>query len=103
MQQRDYIERMIQQVAAAIAAVLGAAAAGRDEDAERDLAQAWSALGVRRADVLLLDGSTVRALLGVRTEMAARLIETQASLEQTRGDSVAASRLRARAATLRGN
>jgi hypothetical protein len=100
VQQRDYIERLIERIAAAIAAILGAAAAGRFEDAERDLDGAWSALGLRRSDVLRLDDGTVRALLGAKTELAARLLDAQASVEEARGAHALAVALRARSASL---
>jgi len=101
VQQRDYIERMVQQLAGAIATILGAASAGRFEEAERDLDRAWSGLGLRRTDVLRLDDDTVCALLGAKTELAVRLLEAQSSVEEARGAREAAAALRARAMTLR--
>jgi hypothetical protein len=102
MQQRDYIERMIAQIAAAIAAILGAAAAGRFEEAERGLDEAWAALGVRRGDARRLDDGTVRAMLGGKAELGARLLEAEAEVEEGRGAGGKAAGLRESAAGLRG-
>jgi hypothetical protein len=101
MQRQDYIERLIAQIAAAIAAVLGAASAGRFEEAERDLEQAWRALGLRRADAMRLDDDTVRALLGAKTGLAARLFDAQAAVAEARGAKAEAAASRARAENLR--
>jgi hypothetical protein len=97
MQQRDYIDRMIQQIATAIAAVLGRVAKGEIVEAERDLDAAWSSLGVRRCDLLRLDDATVRVMLGPKSELAARLAVAQASLEEARGAIAEAETLRRRA------
>ncbi len=101
MQQRDYVERMIQQLAEAIANILGKVASGQHAEAERDLDAAWSSLGMRRRDVFRLDDGSVRALLGAKSELGARLAETQASLEEARGATSAARALRVRAAAWR--
>ena len=91
MQRQDYIERMIQQVARAIAAALGFAEAGDAERAKEDLRSTWTSfVGVRREDLARVDATTARALLGDRRELALRLLEAEAKL----GDDEAA-RLRA--------
>jgi len=101
MQQRDYIERMIHQIAAAIAAMLGKVAKGELLEAERDLDAAWSSLGLRRRDVLRLDDTTVRVMLGPKSELAAQLAVAEASFEEARGARSAAETLRERAARWR--
>ena len=101
MQSRDYIERLIQQMAAFIARIVGAAQKGDAQEAEEALEAAWGALGLRRRDALRLDDATVRMLLGAKTALAADLFEAQASLEETRGASALADELRTRAAALR--
>jgi hypothetical protein len=100
VQQRDYIERLIERIAAAIAAILDAATAGAFAEAERDLDGAWTALGVRRSDVLRLEDGTVRSLLGAKTALAARLLDAQAAVEEARGLHALAAALRARSASL---
>jgi len=101
VQQRDYIERMIQQIAAFIAAALGKVARGELAEAQRDLDVAWSQLGLRLRDVLLLDDATVRAMLGPKAELAARLAVAQAIVEEARGATAQAATLRTRAAIWR--
>ncbi len=87
MQQQDYIERMIAQVAAAVRRVLGLAKSGQLEQAERDLAATLSGvLGWRRADVDRLDETTLRALLGGKRVAAAALLEGEAELRRSQGD-----------------
>jgi hypothetical protein len=105
MQSRDYIERLIQQIAAFVARIVGLATGGDSDmaEAERELDAAWSALGVRRGDALRLDDGTLRLLLGPKAALGAQLFEAQATLEEARipGDHPMAEELRRRAAALR--
>jgi hypothetical protein len=101
MQQRDYLERLIQQVAEAVARVLGLAREGRLDDAEQELHRAWSAVvNLRRRDIDRLDDATLRLLLGPKAPLAARLLEAEAAIADARGDAATASALRRRAADL---
>jgi hypothetical protein len=101
MQSRDYIERMLQQIAELVARLFTLVAGGRFDDAERELDAIWaSALGFRRADAERLDDATLRALLGGKATAAARLFEAESKLEEARGNAAAAERLRQRAARL---
>jgi hypothetical protein len=103
MQRRDYLERMIEQLAAAIAQAIGLARAQRAEEAEQVLADAWtSGLGFRRADAARLDDTTLRMLLGAKAEQAAALFDAEAEIAEARGDSSAAARGRLRATAMRG-
>jgi len=87
VQRQDYIERMIQQLAHAIASALGIAQAGDVQRAKEDLRATWSSVvGVRREDLERVDAATAHALLGDRHELAMRLLEAQAHL----GDEAAA-------------
>jgi len=101
MHQRDYIERLIQQIAAFIARIVGAAKNGETEDAELALDAAWSALGLLRKDVMRLDDSTLGMLLGAKASLGADLFDAQASLEESRSNPALADELRNRAASLR--
>jgi hypothetical protein len=101
MQQRDYIERLIQQIAAFIARILGAARSGDVQEAESAMDDAWRTLGLRRNDALLLDDATLRMLLGNKAAVAADLFEAQAAFEEARTNFEAADDLRRRAAVLR--
>jgi hypothetical protein len=103
VQQRDYIERLIAQVAAAIGRSLGLAKSGEADEAERDLAATWSSLlGLRRADVDRLDEATLRALLGDKRLAAAMLLDAEAELKRSQGQAEVAARLASIAAGLRG-
>jgi hypothetical protein len=103
MQRKDYFERLIEQVVAAIAHVLGLARESRFEEAERELDAAWSsAVGFRRKDAMKVDGATLKMLLGAKAELAAKLLEAEAELESARGVKGAAEALRRRALELRG-
>lgn len=100
MQQRDYIERLIQQVAAAVARILDYASGERIEDAERELDQVWSSLGVRRADLPRLDDVTLVVLLGAKAPLGAELLRAEAAIERARGNAARAEGLERRASVL---
>lgn len=81
MQREDYIERMIRQVAEAVAHALGVARGGDVARAQDEIRQTWvSAVGLRWEDAKRLDASTLRALLGAKRELALKLLEAQAEL-----------------------
>jgi hypothetical protein len=102
MQRQDYIERMIQRVAAAIGRAAGAAQSGRLEEAQQQPDATWSGvLGVRRSDVERLDEATLRMLLNGKLEPAAALLDAEADLLQVRGDDALAAQARRLAAGLR--
>ncbi|CAN5331214.1 hypothetical protein BH09MYX1_BH09MYX1_30320 [soil metagenome] len=103
MQTRDYLERMIRQIAEVIARVGGFTGEGKWEEAEKELDGVWSgSLGVRRKDVTRLDDATLRAMLGpAKLEHAAALLDSEAALADARGDTKRATSLRARAQSLR--
>jgi hypothetical protein len=101
MQQRDYIERLIQQIATFIARILGFANEGKVREAEEALDAAWNTLGVRRPDAMLLDDDSLRMLLGAKAPIAADLLDAQAAVDEVRGATASAQELRQRAAALR--
>jgi hypothetical protein len=102
VQLRDYLERMIEQLVAAIARIAGLAREQRFDEAERGLEEAWTtSVGFRRADAARLDDMTLRMLLGDKARLAAALFEAEADLAEARGDSTAASMKRARASAMR--
>jgi hypothetical protein len=103
MQRQDYLERMLAQVADAIARAMGHSRGGRWEEAQRELDAIWSGpLGLRRGDVDRLDDATLRMLLGAKVQPAAALFEAQADLQDARGDAQSAVRLRDLARRMRG-
>jgi len=85
MQQRDYFERLFEQIAAFVATILGLARAGKFDEAEHELDNAWSALGLRRCDVSRLDDTTLQMMLGPKIGLAIKLLETEADLQNARG------------------
>jgi hypothetical protein len=102
MQRRDYLEKMIEQLAAAIAQLMGLAREQRFEEAEQALDAAWSsAVAFRRADAARLDDATLRMLLGAKVSLAASLFEAEAGLADARGDAARAVALHRRVAALR--
>ena len=101
MQQRDYIQRLIEQLAATIASILGFAKEGRVHESRRMLDDAWIAnLGMRRSDAERLDDATLRIMLREKIVLAANLFEAQALIEDAAGDSAAAESARRRAKRL---
>jgi hypothetical protein len=102
MQRRDYIERLIQQIAAFVARILGAAQSGDPQEAEQAIDAAWQALGLRWKDAMRLDGATLKMLLGAKADLAAGLLDAQAVLEESRSNAALADALRSRATMLRG-
>jgi hypothetical protein len=105
MQTRDYLERMIRQIAEVLARISGFTAEGKYDEAERELDGVWSAaLGIRRKDVTRLDDTTLRVMLGpAKLEHAAALLDAEADLAHARGDAARATDLRARARSFRPN
>jgi hypothetical protein len=103
MQRQDYVERMIQQVAAAIGRALGASQSGQPEEALRELhATCARVLGVRRGDIERVDEATLRALLHGKVEPAAALVDAEADIREAQGDAASADRMRDLALRFRG-
>ncbi len=96
MQRRDYIERLIERVAAALARIAELAGAGDTDGAERELDATWSVVGLRRADVARLDDVTLVALVGPKRPLAAKLLAAEAVIARARGDEGRALSLEAR-------
>jgi hypothetical protein len=101
MQQRDYLERLIEQIAAFLARIVGLTRAGKHEEAEREIDNGWTALGFRRADAHRLDDATLRMMLGPKLALAIELLSAEADLHEARGSQPLADMLRARITKLR--
>ena len=102
MQKRDYFERIIEQLANAVAKIMTLAAERKVEEAAAELEAAWSAsLGIKRGDATRLDDVTLKSMLGAKATLGASLFEAEASIANTRGDTARAAHLRTRAALLR--
>ena len=100
----DYVLRAIRKLTQALAAMLGAAAAGKHDDAEEALEEGYQvALGPHRPMLDLLDGATLARLIEDRQRIQglAELCEAEAALRTQQGHGELAA-LRARqAAALR--
>lgn len=94
MFQRDYLLRIIQQAAEALARALRAIGARKDDEAEEALQEGYAALGIDRELLLLLDATTLRSQLvdDTKVAMAARLLLGDAALRRARGETDAALR-----------
>jgi len=87
----DYIERMIRQLAEAIARIAGWTANGKLEEAIRETDRAWEELlDVPRDLVERLDGPTLAQLLGEPAKMrvAGELLAAEARVHQAKGNPV---------------
>ena len=101
MQTRDYFERLTQQIAGAIARMLGLVKQVDLVQAEQELDAAYATLGLRRIDLSRLDESTVRMLVGEKATLVAKLFDAEAAIEDARGHHDAAEVLRKRAIRLK--
>lgn len=86
--------RIIQQAAEALARAMRLALAKQPEEAEQQLAEAYSVLGIDRELLLVLDAPTLLRQLGDddKAAMAARLLLGEAELRNEKGEHKAAIR-----------
>jgi hypothetical protein len=93
--QRDYILRMIDQAAQAMARAVGLLLQHKVDDAERELAAAYSALALDRTLIGVLDAATLAHQLGddERVKAAVRVLLCDAQLQRQRGDNKRAKTL----------
>jgi hypothetical protein len=93
--QRDYILRLIQQVAQALARAMGLLKERKLEEADAEIGSGYSVLGLDRELVGVLDAAGLARLLGddERIAAAVRLITCDARLRLTQGDPRRAARL----------
>jgi hypothetical protein len=98
---RDYIQRMVQQLAEALARIAGLRAQKDLDGAEREVAEAYRTLNVDPT-FLSLDARSLIAVVGDpdRLRMLARLLDEEAAVCEARGDAASARRKRALAAEL---
>ncbi|WP_163993614.1 hypothetical protein [Pyxidicoccus caerfyrddinensis] len=91
---KDYIERLIEEFAAALARILKARREQKFADAQRLIQDtALSTLGMEYGALLLADPASTARLLGspVRVKVLARLVAEEGELLQQQGDPVTAS------------
>jgi L-alanine-DL-glutamate epimerase-like enolase superfamily enzyme len=99
----DYIKRLIEQLAEAVARVVAQRDEGDLEAAADELQRAYAALGFQRS-FLKLDTRSLALLLGNDADRIAalrQLLELEAILLHARGDTARALELHARAIELR--
>lgn len=102
--QRDYILRLVEALAQAVARVVALRGRGQHEAARAELeGAARSLLGVDLGLLEAIGPGPIAAQLGDprKVEALATLVDERAALEQGRGDEAAAARWAARAAALR--
>lgn len=100
-QRHDWLDRIIRQLAAAIARVLDLSREGAFDEAEAELDRAFRSVALSRRDVHALDDSSLRLLLGAKVRLAADLLDAEAALLRAKGEAALAEKLTARAARLR--
>lgn len=94
MFQRDYLLRIIDMAAQAIARALKSLVKKQPEEAEQELSAAFSALPIDRELLLLLDANSVRTQLGDDgvVQTVAKLLVCDAEVQLHKGDARAALR-----------
>src|SRR5260221_6615164 len=97
MVQRDYILRLIEQFAQALAAIMAHLGAGRLEQAKNDIEATYRSLGVSRSMVMPLDGDSLRMLVGnEKAELVMKLFGVEAEVLRKEGRERDAAALEAR-------
>jgi hypothetical protein len=100
----DFVLRMVRKLAQMVAAVLGAAAAGKHEEAEQALEEGYqAALGPHRPMLDLLDGASLASLLEGPEHVRAlgQLCEAESQLRSQQGNLALAELRSKQAAALR--
>ena len=94
MFQRDYLMRMVAQVAQVVARALGLIAKRQNDEAQQQLDTGYGALGMDRELLLILDGPTLARQLGdeERITAAITLLLCDAELQLARTDRPAAQK-----------
>ncbi len=100
MIERDYIMRLVQQLAAVMRRILRLQEQEKYDQAQQEVEEAYGELlGLERELLMSLAPATAAPLLGEagKIKIAARLLQAEADLAGRRGDAEAALRLRSRA------
>jgi len=101
MFQRDWLLRLVEQIAETVAKALGLAKEGRHDEAKRELNGAYSALGISRDLVGRLDASSIRMMAGDKLPALVKLLETEIEIVRLAGDEDMARRRERLLAALR--
>ena len=102
MQRYDYIQRVIEQLAAALARIAGLQAEGKHVEALAEVQRAYSGLDLNPHLVRSLDSVSLARLLREPTKVhaVARLLKEEADLRESMGELSVADLLRRRALRL---
>jgi hypothetical protein len=92
--QRDYLLRIIQQAAEAVARALKLLRERKSDEAEQALGEGYAALGIDRELLLVLDAPTLRSQLAddEKVAIAVRLLLADAEVRRAQGQPKAAVR-----------
>ncbi len=102
MIREDYVERMIKELASAVARIMGLVSDGERTAATRELDACYRALGVDRNMITRLDTNTLARMLGAaKSEALAGVLEAEASLSMSDGREGDAASKKRDAAALR--
>jgi hypothetical protein len=96
MFERDYILRLIEQASQAVARALRLLILDQPDEAERELAAGYAALGMDREMLCVLEGRTIRNFFGNGEEklvLAMRVLLCEIELEKKRSGVRGATRL----------
>ena len=103
IRQKDYILRMLEQIAETLASIMGLKSAGKLDEAERLVRETIDGLlGPLKSALPGLDARSVAVLLGSREKLEAyaALLREEASILELRGDARGARRAEKRALEL---
>jgi hypothetical protein len=99
---QDYFERMIEQLAAAIARVAGLVAGRKYQDAGREVEGCYRTIGITRDMLVRLSPETIGAMFGPgKGDAVARVLDAEADLLRAQGRGAEAQSKKRDAAALR--
>lgn len=100
MIKRDYLERLIEELASVAARALGFAKAGETNKARNELDDFYPQVGVPALVLDRLDPTTIRMMSGDKVGALVKLLEADAELSDLLGDDTRARKRRALAKAL---
>ena len=101
MFKRDYLQRLIEEIAAVAARALGLAREQKHDEAQREIAGAYRDVGLPAMVLDRLDATSIRMMSGDKTAALVELLDADAAVAELRGDAAHAGRRRALAEAIR--
>lgn len=95
MIKRDYLERLVEELAAITAKALGLARETRNDEARREIEAGYSVVGIPALVIERLDAASIRMMAGEKTGALIELLDADAAVSELRGDTRRAQRLTA--------